>query len=428
MNIHLLICILILFNFIATPIIFKKELHFTTKDLLLYSITSCIIALLTTFLLDIPTEFVFLIIATFFGVYLFIKIRILLISTIIFLFFTTIIGFVWVGFSDTPVILFNYDPFLTPKGLFPIMSAVIECLILVIVLYSIKRISSKYALFDLIFSTNRKLPFITAYIIVSYYITYLAHFFAFSNRYQLLLINIILLTYLSSVCLFVYHILLENYQKKQLLLLNKRLQAEQTYIDNASSFKHDFKGLLLSLTTYIEQRKTTEALELLASITDYSNELLNDDSFGTVSHIQPIPIQSVLVEKIKKMNALKINFSLDISKGTYISSISSLDFIRCLDIIINNAIEASQSADNPQMKINIYKSDSAITLTVKNNYASSATINLAQINKRKFTSKTNHQGLGLYNLGKITHKYTNVSHSISIQNNLFVLTLVINFV
>ncbi|EAD8593706.1 GHKL domain-containing protein, partial [Listeria monocytogenes] len=384
--------------------------------------------LLTTFLLDIPTEFVFLIIATFFGVYLFIKIRILLISTIIFLFFTTIIGFVWVGFSDTPVILFNYDPFLTPKGLFPIMSAVIECLILVIVLYSIKRISSKYALFDLIFSTNRKLPFITAYIIVSYYITYLAHFFAFSNRYQLLLINIILLTYLSSVCLFVYHILLENYQKKQLLLLNNRLQAEQTYIDNASSFKHDFKGLLLSLTTYIEQRKTTEALELLASITDYSNELLNDDSFGTVSHIQPIPIQSVLVEKIKKMNALKINFSLDISKGTYISSISSLDFIRCLDIIINNAIEASQSADNPQMKINIYKSDSAITLTVKNNYASSATINLAQINKRKFTSKTNHQGLGLYNLGKITHKYTNVSHSISIQNNLFVLTLVINFV
>ncbi|EAC7084006.1 GHKL domain-containing protein, partial [Listeria monocytogenes] len=371
--------------------------------------------LLTTFLLDIPTEFVFLIIATFFGVYLFIKIRILLISTIIFLFFTTIIGFVWVGFSDTPVILFNYDPFLTPKGLFPIMSAVIECLILVIVLYSIKRISSKYALFDLIFSTNRKLPFITAYIIVSYYITYLAHFFAFSNRYQLLLINIILLTYLSSVCLFVYHILLENYQKKQLLLLNNRLQAEQTYIDNASSFKHDFKGLLLSLTTYIEQRKTTEALELLASITDYSNELLNDDSFGTVSHIQPIPIQSVLVEKIKKMNALKINFSLDISKGTYISSISSLDFIRCLDIIINNAIEASQSADNPQMKINIYKSDSAITLTVKNNYASSATINLAQINKRKFTSKTNHQGLGLYNLGKITHKYTNVSHSISIQ-------------
>ncbi|EAE7960955.1 GHKL domain-containing protein [Listeria monocytogenes] len=428
MNIHLLICILILFNFIATPVIFKKELHFTTKDLLLYSITSCIIALLTTFLLDIPTEFVFLIIATFFGVYLFIKIRILLISTIIFLFFTTIIGFVWVGFSDTPVILFNYDPFLTPKGFFPIISAAIECLILVIVLYSIKRISSKYALFDLIFSTNRKLPFITAYIIVSYYITYLAHFFAFSNRYQLLLINIILLTYLSSVCLFVYHILLENYQKKQLLLLNKRLQAEQTYIDNASSFKHDFKGLLLSLTTYIEQRKTTEALELLASITDYSNELLNDDSFGTVSHIQPIPIQSVLVEKIKKMNTLKINFSLDISKGTYISSISSLDFIRCLDIIINNAIEASQSADNPQMKINIYKSDSAITLTVKNNYASSATINLAQINKRKFTSKTNHQGLGLYNLGKITHKYTNVSHSISIQNNLFVLTLVINFV
>ncbi|ELX6564514.1 GHKL domain-containing protein [Listeria monocytogenes] len=428
MDIHLLICILILFNFIVAPIIFKKELHFTTKDLLLYSITSCIIALLTTFLLDIPTEFVFLIIATFFGVYLFTKVRILLISTIIFLFFTTIIGFVWVGFSDTPVILFNYDPFLTPKGLFPIMSAAIECLILIIVLYTIKRISSKYVLFDLIFSTNRKLPFITAYIIVSYYITYLAHFFAFSNRYQLLLINIILLIYLSSVCLFVYHILLENHQKKQLLLLNKRLQAEQTYIDNASSFKHDFKGLLLSLTTYIEQRKTTEALELLASITDYSNELLNDDSFGTISHIQPIPIQSVLVEKIKKMNTLKINFSLDISKDTYISSISSLDFIRCLDIIINNAIEASQSADNPQIKINIYKSDSAITLTVKNNYASSATINLAQINKRKFTSKTNHQGLGLYNLGKITHKYTNVSHSISIQNNLFVLTLVINFV
>ncbi|MBC1253614.1 GHKL domain-containing protein [Listeria welshimeri] len=428
MNIHLLICMLILFNFILAPVIFKKELHFTTKDLLIYSITSCIVALLTTFLLDIPTEFVFLIIATFMGIYLFIKIRVLLISTIIFLFFTTIIGFVWVGFSDTPVVLFSYDPFLTPKGLFPIMFAIIEGLLLAIVFFIVKKIASKYTLFDLIFSTNRKLPFIATYIIISYYITYLAHFFAFSNRYQLFLINIILLVYLSSVCLFVYHILLENHQKKQLLLLNNRLQAEQTYIDNASSFKHDFKGLLLSLTTYIEQSKTTEALELLSSIADYSNELLNDDSFGTISHIQPLPIQSVLVEKIKKMKNLKVNYSLDITKGTYISSISSLDFIRCLDIIINNAIEASQSVDNPQIEIIIHKSSSAITLTVKNNYAPSATINLAQINKRKFTSKTNHQGLGLYNLGKITHKYTNVTHSISIQNNLFVLTLVINFV
>ncbi|HAO6015961.1 TPA: sensor histidine kinase [Listeria monocytogenes] len=240
--------------------------------------------------------------------------------------------------------------------------------------------------------------------------------------------NIIILIYLLTVCLFIYHLLSENYQKKQLLLLNDRLQAEQFYIDNAHSFKHDFKGLLLSLTTYIEQNKKAEALELLSSITDYSNELLTDSSYDMINNIQPIPIQSILVEKIKKINALKIKYSLTIDERIYISSMAPLDFIRCLDIIINNAIEASQNADKPQIKISISQSTSSIVLTVENTFNSDEKLNLSQISKKHFSNKTDHQGLGLYNLGKITNKYTNVTYSIGTKDTFFVLTLAIDLV
>ncbi|TYV30958.1 GHKL domain-containing protein [Listeria monocytogenes] len=427
MDIRLLICILFLINFILCLFIFREELHFTFKDILLFGIISSIIALLLTFYLEISTEIGFLVVATFLGIYLFIRIRALLISTIIFLFFISIIEIVWAGFTDTSIVFFNFDPYLSPNHPYPILFALLECLILGVTLYIIKTIARKHALFELIFSINKKLPFITIYIIASYYITYLAHLYAFSKSF-LVFVNIIILIYLLTVCLFVYHLLSENYQKKQLLLLNDRLQTEQFYIDNAHSFKHDFKGLLLSLTTYIEQNKKAEALELLSSITDYSNELLTDSSYDMINNIQPIPIQSILVEKIKKINALKIKYSLTIDERIYISSMAPLDFIRCLDIIINNAIEASQNADKPQIKISISQSTSSIVLTVENTFNSDEKLNLSQISKKHFSNKTDHQGLGLYNLGKITNKYTNATYSIGTKDTFFVLTLAIDLV
>lgn len=277
-------------------------------------------------------------------------------------------------------------------------------------------------LFELIFLVNGEFPFVTTFFIVNCYTVYLTFLHISSSKYQFLLIDIFILIYLSSICLFIYHIYLAKLEKKQAASSHHQ---EQNHIDKVNSFKHDYKGLLLSLTTYIEQNKTKEALDLLASITDYSNERLKDESCKTIKNIQPIPVQSLLAEKIKRINALKIHYSLAINKDIYITAIATLDYIRCLDIILNNAIEAAQSARNPHIDISIIQTNEVITLTVKNNFEASNKVDLSEINKKNFSTKTDHQGIGLYNLAKITHKYEHVAYSISIQNNLFVLELTI---
>lgn len=277
-------------------------------------------------------------------------------------------------------------------------------------------------LFELFFLVNGEFPFVTTFFIVNCYTVYLTFLHISSSKYQFLLIDIFILIYLSSICLFIYHIYLEKLEKKQ---ASSSHHQEQNQIDKVNSFKHDYKGLLLSLTTYIEQNKTKEALDLLASITDYSNERLKDESCKTLKKIQPIPVQSLLAEKIKRIDALKIQYSLEINKDINITSIATLDYIRCLDIILNNAMEAAQSARNPYIEINIIQTNEVITLAVKNNFEASKKVNLSEINKKNFSTKTDHRGIGLYNLAKITHKYEQVAYSISIQNNLFVLELTI---
>lgn len=145
MNIHILICILILINFLLALYIFKDELPFSFKNILIFITISCIISVLVQFFSDLPLEVVFLLSITAIDVFLIITTCVFFIFTIMLICSTALIGFLWVGFSDNYVILLHFDPTLSTSYMSPLILIAIAFILLTIILYIKKK--SKTACF-----------------------------------------------------------------------------------------------------------------------------------------------------------------------------------------------------------------------------------------------------------------------------------------
>lgn len=138
-NIHILICILILINFLLALYIFKDELPFSFKNILIFSTISCMFALLVQSFSGLPLEIVFLLIITAIDVFLIITTCVFFIFTIMLICSTALIGFLWAGISDNYVILLHFDPNLSASYIPPLILIAIAFILLAVIFYIKKK-------------------------------------------------------------------------------------------------------------------------------------------------------------------------------------------------------------------------------------------------------------------------------------------------
>lgn len=138
-NIHILICILILINFLLALYIFKDELPFSFKNILIFSTISFIFAVLAQFFSDLPLEVVFLLNITAVDVFLIITTCVFFIFTLMLICSTVLIGFLWAGISDNYVILLHFNPNLSTSYISPLILIAIAFILLAVILYIKKK-------------------------------------------------------------------------------------------------------------------------------------------------------------------------------------------------------------------------------------------------------------------------------------------------
>lgn len=193
-------------------------------------------------------------------------------------------------------------------------------------------------------------------------------------------------------------------------------------IDEIEGFKHDYEGILFTLALLLEKGDTEEAIEQLLKIKDYSkNIIFSKNNIGGLTKVRNMAIKSVLLIEINK--AISMGIKVDLSIDTVIAEvpINSLDFIRCLKILLDNAIEASIETESPYINLTINKQFGIYQILVKNNYVNSAI--LSDIGRKGITSKEQHYGIGFSNLHRITQGYKNFSYTILRDNTAFTVTL-----
>lgn len=209
-------------------------------------------------------------------------------------------------------------------------------------------------------------------------------------------------------------------EQQYIMILNEKYEQEKEKIERSNEFRHDYKQLLISLSSYLEQNNTQQALELLHTIIDYSNSQLTPNFYKTIAVIKNPPIQGLLTSFIKRCSQADIQLELKITENLTNIDMNIVDFIRSFSILLDNAFEATQETDQPFVEIIITGDSDFIKLNITNTYNEDKTIAFHTYLQNNFSTKMGHQGKGLHIFAKLIDKYKKASYQVSKRDSYFI--------
>ncbi|GFI03209.1 sensor histidine kinase DcuS [Lachnospiraceae bacterium] len=249
-------------------------------------------------------------------------------------------------------------------------------------------------------------------------------------KYNVYIFLILFLTINGISILFLGSLLKEQQLADQLAQTNamkdytERLEA--LYLD-LRSFKHDYINILSSLHSYISE-KNYEGLEnyFNAQILPTGTKIASDDSiYGRLGHIKSPEVKSILYSKIFLAFKQKINVTTQVNEEIDNFPMNTIDLIRVLGILLDNAIDSSAATNEKNLIISIIKDSEGIYIQIKNSSCHIDNIeNLYQIG---VSSKGSKRGLGLYEARKILEQYSNTLLQTEYANFVFNQKLVLLF-
>ncbi len=208
----------------------------------------------------------------------------------------------------------------------------------------------------------------------------------------------------------------------------KALQDLQDYTRNLEamynslrSFKHDYVNILLSLSGYIDDCNMDELKEFFESKIFPTKNLITqgDYKLNQLSNIGVLEIKSLLSAKMIYAHEAGIDVAIDIPDKVENFLIDTVDLARILGIFLDNAIEATLEAEQPQIGLNIIQNIAGVSIIISNHYQDNGVM-LHKLKQKGFTTKAGHQGIGLCNAQKIISSYDNVLLETTMQCDCFV--------
>ena len=218
------------------------------------------------------------------------------------------------------------------------------------------------------------------------------------------------------VMLFLLFAMRHSYlEKMQTEAKQKALQDLQDYTHHLEimynglrSFKHDYINILLSMSGYIANNDMGEL-----NLIDQGDYKLNQ-----LSNIGVLEIKSLLCAKLIYAHESGIDVTIDVPDRVDSFPMDTVDLARILGIFLDNAIEASPTAEQPQIGLNIIRHEAGVSIIISNRFQDNGTA-LYKLKQSGFSTKTEHQGIGLSNAQKIISSYDNVLLETTMQRNCF---------
>jgi len=192
------------------------------------------------------------------------------------------------------------------------------------------------------------------------------------------------------------------------------------------SFKHDYKNILLSMDIFFRE-SNFEGLKqyYYQHIKTVSSPILTDDSLVA-------PLQNIKIPEVKSILTLKLMLAHE--SGVHVSfeaplpinaiGMNSVDLIRALGIMIDNAVEAVSKLDHGSCQVGFFKLDDGLLIIIKNS-CDVILPKLFQLKAKGFSSKGDGRGLGLYILDELVGKHRNVHLETQIDDGYFMQRLMI---
>ncbi|MDT1951493.1 GHKL domain-containing protein [Carnobacterium divergens] len=204
---------------------------------------------------------------------------------------------------------------------------------------------------------------------------------------------------------------------KQLISYSKKIEINYNEL---RKFKHDYMNILLSLEGFIQDNNLHSLKEYFYSTIKTSNNIFDKNllNLSQLSNLEILELKGLITGKLMDAMQNKVQITVEIPEQINSFPIPSLDLVRVIGIILDNAIEATVNTNNSFIRFAIIPIKNS-QLVIVSNSCTNSTPPLHKIKKNGYSTKGDNRGIGLSNLDDLIAKYPIVSLDTKIENNCF---------
>ena len=214
-------------------------------------------------------------------------------------------------------------------------------------------------------------------------------------------------------------------QINDLKIYTQQLESSQRGL---RKFKHDYQNMLLSLKL---SAKKSHDKELIDKLAEYSSKTLEDKvlwQFNDVDNVKDELLKSLFISKLNRIfqNNIQYSFECRIVIENLSNKYNSFDIVRILGIVYDNAIEESlEFGDEARIDTMVYRENGELEIEIKNR-CRNTDLTIQDMRKSGFTTKKNHDGLGLANIEELSQPYNDIFINYQIKDGWFTFLMVMS--
>ena len=225
----------------------------------------------------------------------------------------------------------------------------------------------------------------------------------------------------------------------QRMSMNRRLQAQRDIIaqqmlyersleevrQEMRSFRHDYKNILSGMSQQAKEGETNvlsrELEKLEAGFDRRLGEKIQEST--QVGNLRIPQVRSLLLAKLVDMEEKGVECRLEVLYPVETVNMDAWDFVRCVGVLVDNAVEASLETEKPWVEIVLLQQGTDLELRVGNTWTGRT--DPARIWNEGYSTKGKGRGTGLSGLQRILRDYPGAFVSASWTEEAFVQELTV---
>lgn len=221
-----------------------------------------------------------------------------------------------------------------------------------------------------------------------------------------------------------FHLMQRELDQRKLQVQQDIIAQQQLYEQSLEAlrqemrtFRHDQKNLLMAFAGKEAGKELLCSFEALEKGFDQRLE----EELQLSAHIGNLCIpqmRSLLLGKLAQMSEKGIKCRLEILYPVNNIWMDIWDLVRCLGILLDNALEAALETEEPWVEILLLQEERTFSLRISNPWTGK--IDHAELWKEGWSTKGPDRGMGLFSYQKILQKYPETVSSASWSDGIFV--------
>ncbi|MCO6567276.1 quorum-sensing sensor histidine kinase AgrC [Staphylococcus lugdunensis] len=271
-------------------------------------------------------------------------------------------------------------------------------------------------------------------IVISTFLTFtIAIFYLYSLKFQQTyqewkLFALLFIGILIFLAIFIIVITFSVHREMQYKRNLKKIETYYEYTLQIESinnemrkFRHDYVNILSTMSEFIREDDMPGLREYfndnIVSMKD--NLQMNSIKINGTDKLKVRAIKGLVTTKILQAQEKNIPISIEVPELIEHIEMNTVDLSRVIGIIIDNAIEASESLEDALIRIAFIKNEDSVLFIVMNK-CSDTTPKIHELFQENFSTKGKNRGLGLSNLKEITDATPNTLLDTTIDNGYFI--------